>query len=248
MKLISFSTPRLPAVDEAGFNSLFPPGIPVVINFHGYVGQVASLLFERHHCTSFVAQSSPSRGTNLLCHVYSCRSFAIQIARLRRNRYYDYPVDDALGELVLALRHRGGRAQARYVVPRTLARLPALSLTLDPICSSHAQLLVPREHQGRGQAPPRRLGRRPRARDHLVVPPPDGRLPPLCRGDAAGYVFPSLSGCCREWELTLSIAPPPRLTRRPPRHRRRRDARRAVSATRELSSPTCVERICVLSP
>lgn len=37
------------AVDEAGFNSLFPPGSPVVINYHGYVGQVASLLFNRAH-------------------------------------------------------------------------------------------------------------------------------------------------------------------------------------------------------
>ncbi|GAA5931577.1 hypothetical protein JCM3775_006892 [Rhodotorula graminis] len=37
------------ALDEAGFNSLFPPGVPVHINFHGYVGQVATLLFNRAH-------------------------------------------------------------------------------------------------------------------------------------------------------------------------------------------------------
>ncbi|BGP40709.1 hypothetical protein JCM10449v2_004671 [Rhodotorula kratochvilovae] len=37
------------ALDEAGFNSLFPPGVPIVINYHGYVGQVASLLFDRTH-------------------------------------------------------------------------------------------------------------------------------------------------------------------------------------------------------
>ncbi|GAA5991913.1 hypothetical protein JCM11641_003020 [Rhodosporidiobolus odoratus] len=37
------------ALDEAGFNSLFPPNVPVVINYHGYPGQLASLLFNRDH-------------------------------------------------------------------------------------------------------------------------------------------------------------------------------------------------------
>ncbi|GAA5845029.1 hypothetical protein JCM11251_007449, partial [Rhodosporidiobolus azoricus] len=37
------------ALDEAGFNSLFPPKVPVVVNYHGYPGQVASLLFNRDH-------------------------------------------------------------------------------------------------------------------------------------------------------------------------------------------------------
>ncbi|GAA5902138.1 hypothetical protein JCM5296_006613 [Sporobolomyces johnsonii] len=37
------------ALDEAGFNSLFPPGTPVVVNYHGYPGQIASLLFNRSH-------------------------------------------------------------------------------------------------------------------------------------------------------------------------------------------------------
>ncbi|KAK4054699.1 hypothetical protein OIO90_003511 [Microbotryomycetes sp. JL221] len=37
------------ALSEAGFNSLFPPGVPVVVNYHGYPGQVASLLYDRPH-------------------------------------------------------------------------------------------------------------------------------------------------------------------------------------------------------
>ncbi|GAA6008849.1 hypothetical protein JCM10207_001746 [Rhodosporidiobolus poonsookiae] len=37
------------ALDEAGFNSLFPPRVPVVVNYHGYPGQLASLLFNRDH-------------------------------------------------------------------------------------------------------------------------------------------------------------------------------------------------------
>lgn len=37
------------ALSEAGFNSLFPPRIPVVTGYHGYAGQLASLLFDRPH-------------------------------------------------------------------------------------------------------------------------------------------------------------------------------------------------------
>ncbi|KAK4334960.1 hypothetical protein RTBOTA2_003703 [Rhodotorula toruloides] len=37
------------ALDEAGFNSLFPPGVPIIFNYHGYAGQLASLLFDRKH-------------------------------------------------------------------------------------------------------------------------------------------------------------------------------------------------------
>ncbi|GAA6005738.1 hypothetical protein JCM11491_003990 [Sporobolomyces phaffii] len=37
------------ALNEAGFNSLFPPGVPVVINYHGYPNQIAGLLFNRAH-------------------------------------------------------------------------------------------------------------------------------------------------------------------------------------------------------
>ncbi|GAA5851642.1 hypothetical protein JCM8547_001161 [Rhodosporidiobolus lusitaniae] len=37
------------ALDEAGFHSLFPKNVPVVVNYHGYPGQVASLLFNRDH-------------------------------------------------------------------------------------------------------------------------------------------------------------------------------------------------------
>ncbi|KWU44041.1 phosphoketolase [Rhodotorula sp. JG-1b] len=37
------------ALDEAGFNSLFPPGVPIIFNYHGYPGQLASLLFDRSH-------------------------------------------------------------------------------------------------------------------------------------------------------------------------------------------------------
>ncbi|GAA5828193.1 hypothetical protein JCM5353_003885 [Sporobolomyces roseus] len=37
------------ALNESGFNSLFPPGVPVVINYHGYPNQIAGLLFNRAH-------------------------------------------------------------------------------------------------------------------------------------------------------------------------------------------------------
>ncbi|BGP25236.1 hypothetical protein JCM10295v2_004158 [Rhodotorula toruloides] len=37
------------ALDEAGFNSLFPPGVPIIFNYHGYAGQLGSLLFDRKH-------------------------------------------------------------------------------------------------------------------------------------------------------------------------------------------------------
>jgi hypothetical protein len=37
------------ALDKAGFDSLFPPQTPVIINYHGYPGQLASLLFNRDH-------------------------------------------------------------------------------------------------------------------------------------------------------------------------------------------------------
>ncbi|KAL8280858.1 hypothetical protein RQP46_006862 [Phenoliferia psychrophenolica] len=37
------------ALSEAGFNSLFPPGVPVIVNYHGYPSQLQSLLFNRPH-------------------------------------------------------------------------------------------------------------------------------------------------------------------------------------------------------
>ncbi len=37
------------ALDQAGFESLFPPGVPVVINYHGYVSQLMGLLYNRPH-------------------------------------------------------------------------------------------------------------------------------------------------------------------------------------------------------
>ncbi|GAA6045714.1 hypothetical protein JCM8097_008691, partial [Rhodosporidiobolus ruineniae] len=36
-------------LDEPGFSSLFPPKVPVVVNYHGYSGQLQSLLFNREH-------------------------------------------------------------------------------------------------------------------------------------------------------------------------------------------------------
>lgn len=37
------------ALDEAAFNSLFPPQTPVIINYHGYPAQLTGLLFNRPH-------------------------------------------------------------------------------------------------------------------------------------------------------------------------------------------------------
>ncbi|KAI5477879.1 phosphoketolase [Pseudohyphozyma bogoriensis] len=37
------------ALTESGFNSLFPPNVPVVINYHGYPSQLSALLFNRPH-------------------------------------------------------------------------------------------------------------------------------------------------------------------------------------------------------
>lgn len=37
------------ALNEAGFNSLFPPQTPVIINYHGYPAQLMALLYNRPH-------------------------------------------------------------------------------------------------------------------------------------------------------------------------------------------------------
>lgn len=37
------------ALDENGFNSLFPPGVPIIMNYHGYPSQLRNLLFDRKH-------------------------------------------------------------------------------------------------------------------------------------------------------------------------------------------------------
>jgi xylulose-5-phosphate/fructose-6-phosphate phosphoketolase len=37
------------ALDHAAFDSLFPPGCPVIVNYHGYPAQLMALLFNRPH-------------------------------------------------------------------------------------------------------------------------------------------------------------------------------------------------------
>ena len=54
------------ALSEAGFNSLFPPNTPVIANWHGYKGQLASLLFDRPHAVGrsrFAIRSYSEQGT-----------------------------------------------------------------------------------------------------------------------------------------------------------------------------------------
>ncbi|GJN91069.1 hypothetical protein Rhopal_004084-T1 [Rhodotorula paludigena] len=87
------------ALDEAGFNSLFPPGVPVVINYHGYVGQVASLLFNRNHfATNFtlhdnIPQDQRRRVGSVVARVHERISFYRHRTVLMR-RYADETQQD----------------------------------------------------------------------------------------------------------------------------------------------------------
>ncbi|BGP16790.1 hypothetical protein JCM10213_002184 [Rhodosporidiobolus nylandii] len=72
------------ALDEAGFSSFFPPKVPVVINYHGYPGQLSSLLFNRPHAVGrarFRIHGYEERGTTTtpwtMLSVNNCSRFDI---------------------------------------------------------------------------------------------------------------------------------------------------------------------------
>ncbi|KAM0748828.1 D-xylulose 5-phosphate/D-fructose 6-phosphate phosphoketolase [Meredithblackwellia eburnea MCA 4105] len=72
------------ALTEAGFNSLFPPGTPVIINYHGYPSQLTGLLFNRPHTVGrarFHISGYSEQGSTttpwLMLHVNKCSRFDV---------------------------------------------------------------------------------------------------------------------------------------------------------------------------
>ena len=89
----------LPAAD---FDDLFPPGVPVVFNFHGYTAAVKQVLFERPGCGRFDLNGYREEGT-------TTTPFDMHV----RNRTSRYHVAMQAAEKVAARRSRAdGRADA----------------------------------------------------------------------------------------------------------------------------------------
>ncbi|ORY89749.1 phosphoketolase [Leucosporidium creatinivorum] len=106
------------ALDEAGFNSLFPPKTPVVVNYHGYPGQVASLLYDRPHSVGrarFHISGYSEQGTTttpfLMLSANKCGRFdlASKALELRESPFYTTNLRqaDLLSTSRQQLLHRG---------------------------------------------------------------------------------------------------------------------------------------------
>ncbi|TNY20807.1 putative phosphoketolase [Rhodotorula diobovata] len=105
------------ALDEAGFNSLFPPGTPVAINFHGYVGQVSSLLFNRAHSVGrsrFTIHGYKEVGSTttpfMMLALNECDRFTLAQDALRMVTHNYTRLDNIKGD---EKRHRVGTVVAR---------------------------------------------------------------------------------------------------------------------------------------
>ncbi|SGY13351.1 BQ5605_C010g05842 [Microbotryum silenes-dioicae] len=87
------------ALSEAGFNSLFPPNTPVVINWHGHPAQIASLLFNRphsvgrtrFHINGYIEQGSTTTPYLMLkvnkCDRYTVATNALDMVALNFSKY-----------------------------------------------------------------------------------------------------------------------------------------------------------------
>ncbi|SCV69952.1 BQ2448_1346 [Microbotryum intermedium] len=90
------------ALSEAGFNSLFPPDTPVVINWHGQPAQIAALLFNRphsvgrtrFHINGYIEQGSTTTPYLMLkvnkCDRYTVATNALDMVALNFSKYPDH--------------------------------------------------------------------------------------------------------------------------------------------------------------